>query len=224
MPHPKFARISCIARIITALLIATASITASASGQNGIENLETFIKSVKAGRSDFVQTVTLPAKEGKPDRTKTSSGSFEFLRPHHFRFIYKKPFEQTIVADGQTLWLYDPDLNQVTARKQSQILASTPAALIASAVDMKSLQVDFTLTTPPDSEGLAWVQATPKSRDNPLQSIRIGFRQGDLAVLEMLDNFGQRSYLRFGGLDTGIKLDAKAFQFKPPPNADVIRQ
>ena len=121
MPHPKFARISCIARIITALLIATASITASASGQNGIENLETFIKSVKAGRSDFVQTVTLPAKEGKPERTKTSSGSFEFLRPHHFRFIYKKPFEQTIVADGQTLWLYDPDLNQVTAYIQSDL-------------------------------------------------------------------------------------------------------
>lgn len=213
-----------IIRLIATLLIAVCAIPASAGGQNGLENLEAFIKQVKAGRSDFIQTVTLPAKDGRPERTKTSSGSFEFLRPAHFRFIYKKPFEQTIVADGQTLWLYDPDLNQVTARKQSQVLASTPAALIASAVDMKSLQADFVLTAQPESEGLAWVLASPKSKDNPLQQIRIGFRQGELAVLEMVDGFGQRSYLRFSGLDAHVKLDARSFQFKPPANADVIRQ
>ena len=70
--------------------------------------------------------MTAPAKEGQAARSKTSSGTFEFARPSRFRFDYKKPFEQTIVADGQTLWLYDADLNQVTARKQSQVLASTP--------------------------------------------------------------------------------------------------
>ena len=211
-------------QIFATFFIATYALWASATSQNGIENLENFIKNVKTGRSEFVQTVTQPAKDGRPERTKTSSGSFEFLRPHHFRFVYKKPFEQIIVADGQTLWLYDADLNQVTARKQSQVLASTPAALVASAVDMKSLQADFTLNPQPESEGLAWVLATPKGRDNALQSIRIGFRQGELVVLEMVDTFGQRSHLRFNGLDTGIKLDAKIFQFKPPANADVIRQ
>ncbi len=217
-------------QVIAIFFIAVHALTACAGGQNGIENLESFIKSAKTGRSDFVQTVTLPAKDGRPERTKTSSGSFEFVRPSHFRFVYKKPFEQTIVADGQTLWLYDVDLNQVTARKQSQVLASTPAALIASAADIQSLQSDFILTPQPDSDGLTWVQATPKNRDNPLQYIRVGFRQGEhaahavLVALDMMDNFGQRSHLRFSGIETGIKLDAKAFQFKPPPNADVIRQ
>ena len=204
--------------------VAAYALWASAASQNGMESLDAFIKNVKAGRSDFVQTVVLPAKDGRPERTKTISGYFEFLRPAHFRFVYKKPFEQIIVADGQTLWLYDADLNQVTARKQSQVLASTPAALVASAVDMKSLQTDFVLSPQPESDGLAWVQATPRSKDNPLQYIRIGFRQGELAALEMMDNFGQRSHLRFGGMDTSVKWDAKAFQFKPPPNADVIRQ
>ncbi|MEN9373143.1 MAG: outer rane lipoprotein chaperone LolA [Pseudomonadota bacterium] len=222
-------------KIFATIFIATYAVLAGASGQNGVENnglhhLETFIKTVKTGRSEFTQTVTQPAKEGRPERSKISSGHFEFLRPSYFRFTYKKPFEQSIVADGQTLWLYDPDLNQVTARKQAQALASTPAALIASAVDVKSLQNDFVLSPQPDSDGLVWVLATPKGKDNPLQSIRIGFRLTELAVLEMVDNFGQRSHLRFSKMEANPsppnhpKLDAKSFQFTPPPSADVIRQ
>jgi len=102
-----------------------------------------FIKGVKSGKAEFSQVVTAPAKEGQVARSKVSSGTFEFLRPGRFKFTYKKPFEQTIVADGQTLWLYDVDLNQVTARKQAQALGSTPAALIASSADIKALQADF---------------------------------------------------------------------------------
>jgi outer membrane lipoprotein carrier protein len=157
-------------------------------------------------------------------RRKTSSGSFEFSRPNRFRFVYKKPFEQTIVADGQTLWLYDVELNQVTARKQSAVLASTPAALIASAADIKSLQVDFALATGPDVDGLEWVVATPKAADSSLQSVRVGFRNAELTVLEILDSFGQRSVITFGAMQTNSALDAGLFQFKPPVGADVIRQ
>jgi outer membrane lipoprotein carrier protein len=82
--------------------------------------------------------VTAPRARGRPRASKTSTGTFEFARPNRFRFVYRKPFEQTIVADGQTLWLYDVDLNQVTARKQAQVLGSTPAALIASAPDLRA--------------------------------------------------------------------------------------
>jgi S-DNA-T family DNA segregation ATPase FtsK/SpoIIIE len=89
---------------------------------NGLESLELFVKTVNSGRAEFSQVVTAPAKDGQAARSKTSTGTFEFSRPNRFRFIYKKPFEQSIVADGQTLWLYDADLNQVTSRKQSSVL------------------------------------------------------------------------------------------------------
>ena len=201
--------------------LATAALSASASG---LESLETFIKTARSGRADFVQVVTMPAKEAQAPRSKTSSGSFEFSRPSRFKFIYKKPFEQSIVADGQTLWLYDVDLNQVTARKQSQVLASTPAALIASAPDLRALQADFALADAPPKDGIEWILATPKSKDSALQSIRVGLRSGELAALEILDSFGQRSVLTFSHFELNPVLPAKAFEFKPPPGTDVIRQ
>ncbi|MFZ3219133.1 MAG: outer membrane lipoprotein chaperone LolA, partial [Rhodoferax sp.] len=152
-----------------AFLIAVCAITAQAGG---LESLENFIRTVKTAHTDFTQVVTLPAREGQTARTKTSSGTFEFSRPGRFRFVYQKPFPQTIVADGQTLWLYDVDLNQVTARKQAQVLGSTPAALIASASDVRALQADFALAAAPDRDGLEWVVATPRAKDSSLHSVR----------------------------------------------------
>jgi len=196
----------------------------ASAGATGLEGLEAFVKTVKTARTDFTQVVTVPAKEGQAARTKTSSGVFEFSRPGRFRFVYKKPFEQTIVADGQTLWLYDVDLNQVTSRPQAQALGSTPAALIASAADIKALQADFALKADADSEGLEWVLATPKVKDSALQTVRVGFKAGELAVLEIVDSFGQKSSLRFSGFKANAALEPSAFAFKPPAGADVIRQ
>lgn len=185
------------------------------------------MKTTSSGRADFTQVVTTPAREGQAARSKTSSGRFEFARPNRFKFVYKKPFEQSIVADGQTLWLYDVDLNQVTARKQSHVLGSTPAALIASAPDLHALQADFTLAAAPDKDGLQWVEAKPKAKDGQLQAIRVGFRVGEktaeLAVLEILDSFGQRSLLSFSKVEVNPRLSSDTFLFKPPKGADVIR-
>jgi outer membrane lipoprotein carrier protein len=192
---------------------------------NGLDSLETFLKSSKTGRADFTQTVTSPAREGQAPKVKTSSGTFEFSRPNRFKFNYKKPFEQTIVADGQTLWLYDIDLNQVTANKQANVLASTPAAIIASSPDLKSLEQHFTLKSAPDQDGLSWVSAIPKAKEGSVQSIRVGFKSaGELAALDILDNFGQRSVLKFQKVEANTALAADAFNFKPPAGADVIRQ
>lgn len=206
---------------IAAILVAGCQVSAWA---DGLKDLEDFVKNVKSGRSEFTQVVTSPAKVGQSARSKTSSGTFEFLRPNRFKFVYQKPFEQTIVADGQTLWLYDADLKQATARSQSQALGTTPAALIASAPDLKALQAEFTLLAAPDAQGQQWVLATPKTKDGQLQSVRIGFRAGALAALEILDSFGQKSVLSFGTFQANAALDASHFQFKPPPGADVIRQ
>jgi outer membrane lipoprotein carrier protein len=210
-----------IMKQLAIIFIAACAVSAGATGLNDLEN---FVKTAKTGRADFSQQVTAPAKDGQAGRVKTSSGTFEFSRPGRFKFVYKKPFAQSIVADGQTLWLFDVDLNQVTARKQSQVLGTTPAALIASAADVKALQADFTLADAPDQDGLQWVVATPKAKDSALQSVRIGFKAGNLAVLEILDSFGQKSTITFSAFQLNAALDAAAFQFKPPAGADVIRQ
>lgn len=211
-------------RLATILIVFYVGVT----GAGGLESLEAFVKTVKTGRADFTQVVTSPPKEGQVARVKTSSGLFEFSRPNQFKFIYKKPFEQSIIADGQTLWLYDVDLNQVTARKQSQVLGSTPAALIATAPDLRALQVNFTLVDVPDQDGLQWVLATPKSKEGQLQSVRVGFRAnapvGGLAALEILDSFGQRSLLTFHQFEANPALAGSSFKFSPPPGADVIQQ
>lgn len=205
---------------------------AQSAGATGLHSLEDFIKTTKSGRASFSQVVTSPSKDGQAPKIKTSTGSFEFLRPNRFKFIYKKPFEQSIVADGQTLWLYDVDLNQVTSRKLAQVLNGTPAAVIAAAADLKGLQADFTLRPLPEKAGLQWVEATPKTREGQLQSIRVGFKavenQGqkgtELAILEILDSFGQKSVMTFSQFEINPALSPADFQFKPPAGADVIRQ
>ncbi len=216
--------------LFTLIFIVTCASTASATGLN---DLEVFVRNVKTGKADFTQVVTSPAKDGQAPRVKTSNGQFEFSRPNRFRFNYLKPFAQTIVADGQTLWLYDVDLNQVTARKQAAVLGSTPAALIASAADLQTLQADFVLADAPAKDGLQWVTATPKSRDGQLQTVRVGFRPptdanapqgGQLEVLEIQDSFGQRSVLTFKQFEANLVLPAKAFEFKVPVGTDLIRQ
>ena len=207
-----------------ALLAAALSWTLPARA-DGLSDLESFLRQARQGRASFTQVVSAPRRDGEAaPRSKTSSGSFEFLRPSRFRFHYLKPFEQLIVADGQTLWLYDADLNQATARRQQEVLGNTPAALIATASDLKGLSALFTLANAPDADGQQWVLATPKSRDGQLQSVRLGFRQGQLATLEMLDSFGQRSVMQFGPLDTEAGFKPGHFAFQPPAGADVLRQ
>ena len=202
---------------------ATCSVWGSAWA-GGMESLEAFVKTVKSGRADFTQTVTAPPRDGQPGRVKTSTGTFEFQRPGKFRFDYKKPFAQTIVADGRTLSLFDVDLNQVIERPQAQALGSTPAALIAAAPDLRALQADFALEGVAERDGLQWVKATPKSKDGQLQSVQIGFQGDALASLEILDSFGQRSVLKFIKVEVNPALPASTFDFKAPAGADVVKQ
>ena len=219
-----------IIRCAVVMTVAMFSIAAGAqgTGATGIQSLENFVKNTKSGRAAFTQVVTGPSREGQVAKTKNSSGSFEFLRPNRFKFIYKKPFEQSIVSDGQILWLYDADLNQVTSRKLAEALNGTPAAVIAAAADLKGLQADFNLQALPDKAGLQWVQATPKTKEGQLQSISVGFRSSDkgseLAALEILDSFGQRSVMTFSQFEVNPSLTEGSFKFQPPAGSDVIRQ
>lgn len=208
-------------KTIATILIA---VCAGAASADGLKSLESFMQTTRSAQAQFTQEVTAPSKNGQPARTKTSTGSFAFERPGQFRFDYKKPFEQTIVADGKTLWLYDADLNQVTERAQAQALGSTPATLLASAPNLEALRKDFTLTSAPEQDGLQWVDAAPKAKEGQIKSVRVGLRGDQLAALEILDNFGQRSLIRFDDVKANPTLPASTFQFKPPAGADVLKQ
>ena len=208
-------------KMISALALSVLPLWAMADGMG---NLEAFMKESQAGKAQFTQTVTSPGRDGQPGRTKTSSGEFQFQRPGKFSFHYTKPFEQLIVADGKTLWMLDKDLNQVTQRAQGQALASTPAAILASATDLNGLRKDFKLANAPDADGMEWVQAEPHTADNQLRQVRVGFAGGKLAALDILDSFGQRSLIRFNQLQMLPSLPASTFQFTPPAGADVLKQ
>lgn len=202
-----------IKRVLTMVLLAGSAIAARA---DAVDTLREFVRDVKTGSAAFTQTVT--STDGA--RKKTSSGQFEFMRPNRFRFAYTKPFEQLIVADGNKVWIYDTGLNQASSRRIAQALGATPAALLAGG----SLDNEFTLAPQPPQGGLDWALATPKVKDGPFQSMRVGFRGKELAAVEIVDSFGQRSELRFSRFEGNVALPAERFRFTPPPGADVIEQ
>ena len=210
-----------------AVLAVAVGVLALPAQADSVDLLAQFMKQARSGRADFTQVVTSPSRPGQTSRAKTSSGRFEFQRPGKFRFDYRKPFVQTLVADGQTLWMHDVDLNQVTARAQSQVLGSTPAALLTAASDLQALKADFKFNAEPDQGGLQWVRATPQSPDGQIRAVLVGLRSAasgpELAVLDVQDNLGQRSLLTFTGFELNPVLPVSTFVFKAPAGTDVIR-
>ena len=194
---------------------------------DGVDLLAQFVKQARSGRADFTQVVTSPSRAGQTPRSKTSSGSFEFQRPGKFRFDYRKPFVQTLVADGQTVWMHDVDLNQVTARKQQQVLGATPVALLTAGTDLQSLKADFQFSPEPARDGLEWVRATPLAADGQIRAVMVGLRATplgpELAVLDVQDSLGQRSVLTFSAFQLNPALPASQFVFKAPAGADILR-
>jgi outer membrane lipoprotein carrier protein len=202
--------------MIKSLTLCVLTLCCGLARADAVDTLKEFVRDVKTGRAVFTQVVTSPDGAKK----KNSSGSFEFSRPNRFRFAYLKPFEQLIVADGQKVWIFDADLNQASSRKLSAALGSTPAALLAGG----SLDKDFDLSPLPAKDGLDWVQALPRTKEGAFQSMRIGFKGKDLAAVEIVDSFGQRSLLQFSQFVANPSLPPESFKFAPPAGADVIEQ
>lgn len=200
-----------------ACLAALMAVFAGSAAADAVDALREFSRDVRTGRAAFTQVVTSP--DGA--KRRTSSGTFEFARPDRFRFSYDKPYAQLIVGDGDKVWLHDIDLQQVTVRAMDQALGATPAALLAGA----SLEKDFVLKAAGTAQGLDWVQAEPRQRSDTIgfQSLKVGFRGRQLAALELVDSFGQRSAITFSDLVVNAPPSPQAFRFTPPPGAEVIR-
>lgn len=217
MPHLSSPR-RLPARAAAALLAATTLALAAAAPARaaGVDDLRHFVADVKSGKAAFTQTVTSP--DGK--KQKVSTGRFEFQRPSRFRFVYEKPYPQTIVGDGAKVWFHDPDLNSVTVKPLGDALGATPAAVLVS----QSIDGSFALADQPDQDGLQWVLATPKRAEGTIRSLKVGFKDHQLARIEIADSFGQRSVLVFEGFAPNAPVPAEDFVFKVPQGADVVSQ
>jgi outer membrane lipoprotein carrier protein len=180
-----------------------------------LEQFKLFLTETKTLKANFEQTVT--DRNGK--LVQQSTGSMWFSRPGKFRWEYMKPYKQLVVGDGQKLWLYDPDLNQVTVRKLDKAIGSSPAALLAGDAEIEK---NFSLKDAGAVNKLNWVEATPKSSDSTFERVRMGFAGNELSVLELKDNFGQNTVIKLSDVQLNVKFPHADFTFVPPKGADVI--
>ena len=185
--------------------------------QASVEQLRQFLSQTQAARGEFTQRVV--ARAGAA--AQVSSGSFAFQRPGRFRWVYAKPYEQVIVGDGERLYLYDKDLNQVTVRKLAGALPASPASILFGSNDFER---DFAVRTAGEREGLSWIEATPRATDSPFARIEIGFRDGLPGAMRLTDSFGQVSQLVFSKVERNPKVAPETFRFTPPAGADVLQE
>jgi outer membrane lipoprotein carrier protein len=180
-----------------------------------IDRYREFLDGARTARAAFDQKVY--DRSGK--LVQESKGSFVLQRPGKFRWVYDKPADQVIVGDGSRVWIYDRQLNQVTVRKMEAALGSTPAALLAGGTDVEKA---FILSDGGESDGLEWVIAKPRQQEAGFESVRMGFGKSGLQAMELKDQFGQTTMLRFSNLQRNPKVDPQSFRFDPPKGADVL--
>lgn len=181
---------------------------------SSLERFQSYLRTTQAARADFQQKVF--DKTGKV--VQESRGSFSFLRPGRFRWTYVKP-PQVIVGDGDRVWIHDADLNQVTVRRVSRVLGTSPAALLAGASDIEKA---FELVESGEKDGLEWLEAKPREKESGFERIRLGMSTSGVEAMELVDHFGQTTVLRFSNMVRNPQFDAGTFRFTPPKGVDVL--
>jgi outer membrane lipoprotein carrier protein len=182
---------------------------------DGAQQLDAFLTNLTTLQADFVQTLEQP----DDDQAYTSSGVFYLKRPGRLRWEYKTPSEQLIVADGNRIWLYDIELEQVSHRSQQAALVGTPAQLLS---DKAPIAEHFEIRDMGESDGLNWVELLPKDKESQFSSVRLGLEEGMLRRMEMIDNFAQTTRFVFDNVKRNPDLDDALFKFEPPPMIDLI--
>jgi len=162
------------------------------------------------------------AEDGTPG--ERASGTLAVLRPGRFRWDYREPYRQLIVADGERLWIYDEDLEQVTVRPQERALGRTPLQILGAPAG-RALE-GFAVRELGLRGGLEWVELLPQGGDGPgdFERIRVGFDGPRLARMELVDAYGQTVRLRFEAVERNPALAEALFRFTPPPGVDVVRE
>ena len=180
------------------------------------QQMTTFTKNLQGLSSPFEQTVYSPA--GKV--SDKSSGVVKLKAPRQFRWQTLKPYAQTIVADGNHIWIYDPDLEQVTVRNQSAEESNSPLAVL---IDSSEMERQFKVTEAAKANGLEWLLLKPKKPDEaPFEKAMLGFSAQGLARMELYDGLGQRTVISFTQWQRNPKFIKIDFTFTPPKGADVV--
>ncbi|MGQ0578376.1 MAG: outer membrane lipoprotein chaperone LolA [Betaproteobacteria bacterium] len=182
-----------------------------------IEKLRAFVEQTRSARANFTQSVA----DSSGQISQQASGTLQFLRPGKFRWTYTKPYEQLIVADGEMLWIYDKDLNQVTQRKLDKALSSSPAALLAGADDIEKY---FSLNALGKKGRLDWLEVKPYDEESLFDKVRMGFFRNTLEVMELYDHFGQKTTIKLSRIERNPVTRADTYTFTIPDGADVVTE
>ena len=205
-----------LAKLLSILLFSSLSISSAVAEDLPIVQLKAFLHNSASLTADFKQ-VSLD-KNGDPKQT--SFGKFFLNRPGKFRWNYLKPFVQEIVSNGGKVWFYDADLEQVTVKKLDDSLGSTPALLLTGQVN---LEEKFKLEEQGRGDGLNWIKLAPKDEESGFKYIFIGLEKGQLAGMELSDNFGQLTRIYFSNIQINPTLNDSLFNFVAPKGVDVFQ-
>jgi outer membrane lipoprotein carrier protein len=205
------------------LLMLGAAMLPMLAQASAVEQFKSFVANTKSAKGDFVQQ-QVKMVDGNPKITKTFSGTFVFARPGKFVWTYLKPYEQILQADGEKLYIYDKDLNQVTIKELGNALGSSPAAILFGSAGASDLEKNFTLRDAASKQGLEWLEASSKAKDSQFDRIGIGMKDGVPYALELRDNFGQVSLVTLKTLEKNPAIKPDQFKFVVPAGADVFRQ
>ncbi|QRM20121.1 outer membrane lipoprotein chaperone LolA [Dechloromonas sp. TW-R-39-2] len=197
------------------LLTAAIAIFPLLAEAGALDQLHQFLQNTRTLKAEFAQTVI--GKNGR--KPQQSSGLVAISRPGKLRWEIVKPYPQLVVGDGDKIWIYDPELQQVTVRKAGQAISGSPAALLSGNND---LEKNFTLKEAGEAEGMLWLEATPKNGDSGFDKVRLGFASSDLKAMELQDSFGQTTLIRFSKVERNPALSAGTFKFTPPAGVDVV--
>lgn len=207
-------------RLASAVLLAAFSCTSSLSAQaSAVDQFKIFVSGNKTAKGEFSQQ-QVKIVEGKAKIGKSASGVFVFARPGKFIWTYLMPYEQILQSDGEKLYLYDKDLNQVTIKAISSALGASPAAILFGQSD---LEKNFTLKEVGLKQGVEWLEAIPKEKDTQFEHIGIGMKDGLPLALELRDKFGQISLVTLKNFEKNPNLKTDQFKFVVPAGADVFR-
>ena len=199
-----------IAALTAALLFASSAANAGAR-----DDLNAFTKGLKGLDGQFSQQV-LDARGKQKER---ASGRVAVSAPRLFRWEYTKPYPQLIVADGKTVWVYEPDLQQASKRAQGVEEANSPLAIL---LDPSKLDLDFVVKEAGTRDGLEWLQLTPKQAEAGFKTAKLGFGNGGLAQMEYVDALGQRTKIAFTGWKRNPAFAKGTFVYVPAKGVDVI--
>ena len=204
-------------RSMTTLVATGLMLVAGTASAGARDQLNAFTSGLKTLDGRFSQQVF----DARGKLKETSSGRVALSAPKLFRWEYAKPYPQQIVADGTTVWIYEPDLQQVTKRPQGAEERSSPLTVLT---DPKRLDAQFTVADGGTANGLQWLSLTPKGDGGNagFRTAKLGFGPQGLSRMQVVDQLGQRTDISFSGWKRNAPLPAATFRFAVPKGVDVI--